>query len=459
MRRLSVLFASTALLFSQLIFASPTTAIDSTPRVLLSDYTPYSGQQVRLYFEGLEPYTQYGYGYLVSIYNTVMEFPEEVDIPNVWQESTFTTDSEGKRELEIYWEWYGVEPAILANTYLGHIYVNPVDYIPADTEDFIAESELVIPSFEYGLQDLNIAGPALSDGMIQSDSWFVLDLENGINPDFDIYNVWGWVGDDNYFTIMNDIYENFWANQFHLGSGEISPSDTAIPIDTPSFELDRLLVYFFSTVTNEVGWIIVDGDGNKIWMDDPHDYGFVESQVKPYSYIEGYFGSVDTLYEIQVTTPKKCFAHGRDLIFLSEGKCSWKVNDAQSSYIYKSTTTITKAANAKNSKPLKYLQLKFSKGQSKLTSKMMNRIEDFVYDNDITKVFTAGHAAAEGTLKSMKDLAKARTISAKNYLRIGLDDVYIYTGMANGSASGSAVSSRRVDIVQIPEDQWAYDWQ
>ncbi len=459
MRKIVILFASIGMLLSQMFIASPATAIDSTPRVLLSDYTPYSGQQVRLYFEGLQPYTEYGYGYLVSIYNSVMEFPQEVEIPNVWQESTFTTDSKGKRELEIYWEWYGVEPASLANTYLGHIYVNPVDVIPEDTEDFIAESELIIPSFEYGLQDLNIAGPAISDGAIQSDSWFVLDIENGINPDFDYYNVWGWVGEDNYFTIMSDIYENYWANGIHLEIGEISPSDTAITIETPETQLDRLIVYFFSTTTQTVGWVIVDGDGNKIWMDDPHEYGNVESQVRPYSYVEGYFGSVGTLFEISVTSPKKCYANGRNLIFLSEGKCTWKVTDAQSSYIYKGSTTITKSADVKNSKPLKYLQLKFPKGQSKLTAKMMNKIEEFVYDNDITSAFVAGHSAAEGSAKAMKDLAKARTISAKNYLRISLEDVFVYTAMADGSPSGSAVNSRRVDIVQIPEDQWAYDWQ
>jgi hypothetical protein len=160
-----------------------------------------------------------------------------------------------------------------------------------------------------------------------------------------------------------------------------------------------------------------------------------------------------------VTSPKKCYAKGRNLIFLSEGKCTWKVTDAQSSYIYKGSTTITKSADVKNSKPLKYLQLKFPKGQTKLTAKMMNKIEEFVYDNDITSAFVAGHSAAEGNAKAMKDLAKARTISAKNYLRISLEDVFVYTAMSDGSPSGSAVNSRRVDIVQIPEDQWAYDWQ
>ncbi|MEN9693499.1 MAG: hypothetical protein RLZZ330_1143, partial [Actinomycetota bacterium] len=79
--------------------------------------------------------------------------------------------------------------------------------------------------------------------------------------------------------------------------------------------------------------------------------------------------------------------------------------------------------------------------------------------NYLEIVFVAGHAASEGTAKAMTALSKARTLAAKNYLRLEVPKVLTYTSMGDGSASGSVANSRRVDIVMVPVDEWAYDFQ
>lgn len=457
MKKLVSSLISGLLVFSGVSLAPIARAAETEPRVFLSDYTPVTNQQVRLYFEGLEPYTEYSYGYVFAIGDVMLpSLPGFYD--SVGELGTFTTNAIGKKEIEFYWQWStGPDIDNMSSAYLGYLYVTEVGLVPTEPSDVLGLSELWIAGHKWGLENVSVTGSALEGDYFELNKQVILDITD-IGGDYDTYQIFTWAGDASYWEIWQTGYESSWQALGILDYGELSPGQEALVINTGPNRFDRMLVVFASTYASDAGWMILDGNGDSVWVDDPHDYANVEDQVKPYTWTEGYYGSEDSFFEIQVSTPKKCFANGNDLIFMSPGKCSWKIFDAQSNYVFSDSATITASAPEDASFPLEVLHLKFAKGKSALTSKMMSRIEDFAYFLDFLDFYVAGHSYDEGTKKSMTALAKARTIAVKNYLRIGAEKVIANTSMGNASPFGNAANSRRVDVISLPVDDWTDFW-
>ena len=341
--------------------------------------------------------------------------------------------------------------------YSQPIYVNTLGVLPERPSDALGYSKLILPGHLFGLSDVVPEGPALAGDVIQKDSTLAFDISE-INTDFDMYEIYGWVGEGGYYEIWEAGYGTEWNVPYQIAYGELNPGQDLLVVDTPPYDMTKVMVFFYSSIIASVGWMIIDGDGNEVWVDDNHDYANVPSQVKPYTWTEGYYGSADSTFSIQVSTPKKCFANENDLVFMSAGVCKWKVFDAQSSYVFSDSTTITASAPAGSSFPLSVLHLKFAKGSTKLTSKMQSKIEDFAYFQDGLNFYVAGHAYAEGSQTAMKNLVKLRTSAVKNYLRIGGATVVTYLGMGDSAPFGSATTSRRVDIIAMPYDSWTDFW-
>lgn len=457
MKKLVSSLISGLLVFSGVSLAPIARAAETEPRVFLSDYTPNAGDQVRLYFEGLEPYTEYSYGYIFAIEDVVQaSYPDYLDA--IGELGSFMADRNGKHEIEFYWHWNSSPTLdVFPGLFPSHIYVNTLGALPEKPSDALGYSKLVLPGHLFGLGDVVPEGPALAGDFIQSDSTLAFDISE-INSDFDMYEIYGWVGDGGYYEIWEAAYGTTWSVPYQISYGELNPGQELLVIETPPYDMTKVMVFFYSSIIASSGWMIIDGSGNEVWVDDNHDYADIPTQVRPYTWTEGYYGSEDSTFRIAVSTPKKCFANGNDLIFMSPGKCSWKIFDAQSNYVFSDSATITASAPEDASFPLEVLHLKFAKGKSALTSKMMSRIEDFAYFLDFLDFYVAGHSYDEGTKKSMTALAKARTIAVKNYLRIGAEKVIANTSMGNASPFGNATNSRRVDVISLPVDDWIDFW-
>ena len=155
---------------------------------------------------------------------------------------------------------------------------------------------------------------------------------------------------------------------------------------------------------------------------------------------------------------------GDGIIFTAPGKCKWKVTDARTDEVIRSSTTVTKTASGRNSTLLRHFSVDFSKNKGNLSSKAEAKIRAEWNRDNFNNIVAIGHSWKEGTKKKMLKLSRDRVETIHDFFTDSYEELSVSTILWGWNSNvnplfksgAKQAKNRRVEIIEVLSGMWSW---
>lgn len=460
LRKFWISLTLTGLGFSGLLVAPTAQAVTAEPSIAISDYTPVADQLVYLFMEDLEPNTEYSFGYMFAVDETLLPYDAEW-VAAIGSLGDFTTDDEGSAIESLNWYWQvNEEYDVYTGVFPTYIYVNELGEIPNNTSDVIAKTRIIYPGQNIDLGTVTLSGDGVGDeGFLPGFEASVTfnnfgsqysTFEPLIFPETNYEKA-----TDIWTQFFNNLVEESWLDMGDFDdNGDASVTVTIPPSGTTKYMLVQL--YNNDMDDHSATWFVVDYLGNIQPFVDLEGIFEVPNSVRPYTYLQVFDENDRPELLLNVDSELSCTSIGGYLLFYASGPCDWSLLDENEEVQFGGRVTVSKSAALNAATSLEHRTLNFKKGSIVVSRAAIKTIRSVARNFEGQSVLLNGYAWVEGTVKQMKRLSGKRALRVSDFFDYYEMSTWLTVGFGKQKplyVSGKKQSqNRRVEIIVVPSE-------